>query len=51
MKPVIVWALFIIFIVTRYVESYGILHKILKVSEDATVEEMRIEFKKLLRQW
>lgn len=51
MKPVIVWVLFIIYVVTHYVESYGILHKILKLEEDATVDEMRIEYEKLLRKW
>lgn len=51
MKLVTLWIVLVIGIIIQYAESHGVLHKILKVSKNATVDELRIEFKKLLRQW
>jgi DnaJ-class molecular chaperone len=51
MKPAIIWALFVIAVVTQYVESFSVLHKILNINENATVEELKIAYEKLLQQW
>ncbi|XKL65261.1 hypothetical protein PGB90_008681 [Kerria lacca] len=34
-----------------YVESYGVLHKILNIKENASVTELKIAYEKLLKQW
>lgn len=51
MKPAIVWALFIIVVITQYAESYSVLHKILNMNENASVGELKVAYERLLRQW
>ena len=51
MKPVVIWVLLTTAVVTQYVESFSVLHKILKINENATVEELKIAYDQLLKQW
>ncbi len=51
MKPVIIWTFFVIIIITQYVDSYGVLHKILKIDENAYIDDVKVAYEKLLRQW
>lgn len=51
MKPAIIWALSAIIVAIQYVEGFSVLHKVLKLNENATVEELKIAYEKLLQQW
>lgn len=51
MKLVLAWALFFTVVITQYVESYGVLHKILKINENASLDELKIAYEKLVKQW
>ena len=51
MKPVIIWASFVLVLVTHYAEGLSVLHKILKIKENATTVELKVAYERLLQQW